>query len=361
MVRGELDAADEALEPALAGAERIGDRRLVYEGLTQRASMLAERGRLVEAIVLWEGAIRGLEAAGDEQLADNAWVDLAVWSIDIDPAAALSAHQAIIERQRRKGDRRTRATVVGNAAEIAVGSGEWDWAVAQLTDVLGDDQSPSDRVVTMEQLTIIAALRGQPEAEARLAEAKALAGDNPTLLDILDDRTATIEWVAGRHREAATIWRHYAGWSNLNATSALPRAARASLWAGDITGARADLDALVATGVHGAVIDAWLATIGAGIAAAEGRIGDARREHREALTRWRALGQPWFESLTCLDLVLLLDVADLDVDAAAERAREVFTQLGAWPFMDMLDTRLARAGGKAPATRPVSTTELVRG
>jgi len=154
---------------------------------------------------------------------------------------------------------------------------------------------------------------------------------------------------------------NYAGWSNLNATSALPRAARASLWAGDITGARADLDALVATGVHGAVIDAWLATIGAGIAAAEGRIGDARREHREALTRWRALGQPWFESLTCLDLVLLLDVADLDVDAAAERAREVFTQLGARPFLDILDTRLARDGGKAPATRPVSTTELVRG
>ena len=53
----------------------------------------------------------------------------------------------------------------------------------------------------------------------------------------------------GRYDEASESWRRYAGWSLLNSTSALPRSGRAQLWADNVAGARADLEATIATGL----------------------------------------------------------------------------------------------------------------
>jgi class 3 adenylate cyclase/tetratricopeptide (TPR) repeat protein len=348
-------------EEVLAVAERIGDRLLILETMFTKGSFLAEEGRVVEALALIEAAASGLTAAGREDLAEGAWGEYAVWSIDADPAKALAVTRRLVELSRRTGSRRNLSINASNGAEIAISTGEWDWAVATTQEVLHDDLSPIDRSMAMEQLTIIQALRGEDPAP-RIAEARALAGENAELIQLLDDRLATAAFVAGRYDEATAHWRHYAGWSLLNSTSALPRSGRARLWAGDAAGARADLESTLATGLHGPTVDACVATLNAGLDAAEGRTPEARRGYRDALARWRDLGLTWFEALTCLDMVLLLGPHDPDAADAADRARAVFTQLCARPFLTKLDEALAGAdgspepGGSRPVTRPAGAT-----
>jgi len=253
-------------------------------------------------------------------------------------------------------DGRTRlVSVIGPAG---IGAGDWGAPLEDAARLLRDDLETSDWILLTEQFTIAALLRGDPQAAAMLDQARAMAGDNPAMVDLLDDRMAYAAWVVDDQREASARWRHYAEWSFLNAAAALPRAARAGLWAGDVDSARRDLEATIATGLHGKVIDAQLATMRAGIAVLEGRTGEARAGYRDAIGRWRELRQDWFEALTCLDLVLLLGPDDPDAAAATDRAREVCERLGARPFLERLDAALAPAGsvgnisGAASLTRP---------
>ena len=98
---------------------------------------------------------------------------------------------------------------------------------------------------------------------------------------------------------------------------------------------------------HGPVVDMHRRTILAGLAALEGRPGDALAAFREALAGWRDLGSPWREALTAITMATLLETADPEVRAAAETAREILVRLGAAPFIARLDEALARSSDRA--------------
>ena len=345
-----LEEAERMIEPAIAGAERLGDRGLILDSITVLAAIVADRGRVVQALILLDGVARQAEAVGRSDLADRARSNFAVWSMDDDPVAALAAYRVNMEHERRTGDLRALLLSVANAAEIALAAGDWDRPLEEAAALLRDDLEVADWVLITEQLTIVALMRGDPAGTAMLDQALAHASGNQSLGDLLDDRVAFAAWIAGDVETAIRSWRHYAEWSPLNAPATLPRAARAGLWVGDLESVRHDLDATIATGVHGTVIDAQLVTLRAGIAALEGRVDDSRIHYRDALTRWRELRQEWLEALTCLDLVSLLGPDDPDAPAAADRAREVFERLGARPFLERLDAALAD-GGRAAAPR----------
>lgn len=323
--------------PAIAGLERLGDRALILDALRHFAGTAAERGRVVQALVVLDGVIRQAEAIGRIDIADMARSDLAVWSIDDDPMTALAAYAICIEHERRRGDRRALVFSTTNAAEVAVGAGDWGAPLEQTARLLQEDLEPSDWMIVSEQLTIVALLRGEDAAADLIAQARSVAGDNKAFLDQLDDRLGFAAWIAGGATEAIRHWHHYAEWSFLNAPACYPRAARAALWAGDLDGAREDLRLLRDTGVHGKAIEASVLAIAAGVAALEGRVGEARTGFRDARARWKALRQEWYEALTCLDQVLLLGPDDPDAGSAAARAREVFERLGAKPFLARLE------------------------
>ncbi|MFN8622986.1 MAG: adenylate/guanylate cyclase domain-containing protein [Chloroflexota bacterium] len=353
------------LEDTLVAAERLGDRVLILELMSTKASFMTEIGRTVEGLAILEAAAQGLTSLGREDLAAGAWGDYAVWSIDTDPAKALEVIRRLVDLARRTGNRRTLTINASNGAEVAIATGEWDWALTTMREVLRDDLSPSDRQTALEQPAIIEALRGG-DPTPLIDEARALTGGLLEELNHLDDRLATAAFVAGRYDEASRIWRHYAEWSLLNSTTALPRSGRAQLWAGDVAGARADLEATIATGLHSPSMDAGVATLQAGLDALEGRAAEARRGYRDARTQWRDLNLTWLEALTCLDQVLLLGPDDPDAEDAADRARDVFTRLGARPFLAKLDEALAgspvtpdrstaRTTGKGAASATPST------
>jgi hypothetical protein len=78
----------------------------------------------------------------------------------------------------------------------------------------------------------------------------------------------------------------------------------------------------------------------AGLAALEGRVEAATEAYREAIEAWRALDCTLDLALCELDLVLLLGSDHPDATAGKE-ARDIFTELGAKPFLE----RLNRAAG----------------
>jgi hypothetical protein len=161
---------------------------------------------------------------------------------------------------------------------------------------------------------------------------------------------------AGELAAARAGWHRVAEHSIGNIPDAITRSARAALWLRDVPAARAELATLDAAGVHGLAVDADRTTIRAGIAALEGRDGEALSLYRDALQAWRDLGTTWDEALCGLDMALLLDPSDPDVRAAAEASREILVRLGAAPFIERLDAAVgtssvvpAGALGQAPA------------
>jgi hypothetical protein len=82
----------------------------------------------------------------------------------------------------------------------------------------------------------------------------------------------------------------------------------------------------------------------AGMAALEGRAEQASQAYREAIEAWRALECPLDLALCELDFVLVLS-PDHGCASAAKEAREIFTELGAKPFLERLDQATGLAGG----------------
>ena len=93
----------------------------------------------------------------------------------------------------------------------------------------------------------------------------------------------------------------------------------------------------------------WMAavrlTAEAGLAAMEGRRDEAATAYSRALDAWRAIDSPLDLALCALDRAIL---CGLDAAPAGEEdeAREIFTRIGATPFLARLD-RAAAAARKA--------------
>ncbi|MFN8622983.1 MAG: AAA family ATPase [Chloroflexota bacterium] len=340
--REEPRPAMAVLDGILEPAERGGHRRLTLEGLILRASTSCDLGRLLEGRLLLDACAREAEAQGWLDLVVLARGDLAVYLNGDDPRTAVSQIRALLELARRLSRRRAIVVNTLNAAENAIRVGEWDWAEAALAAELREDLAAGERVMLLDPALQLRALRGQDHGSL-LQEAEDLSADKPAFLDQLLDRRAVVAWVEGRYAEASASWRRFAATSSLNAPVALPKSARARLWDRDVAGAKEDLAAIDALGARGRATDASRLTISAGIAAFDGDAAEARRLYREARAAYVDLGVIWDEALMCLDQALLLGPDDPDTAEAAERAREIFTQLGAAPFLAKLDEALDQA------------------
>jgi tetratricopeptide (TPR) repeat protein len=220
--------------------------------------------------------------------------------------------------------------------------------VVELGPALADELEASDRYTMLGVSIAIRALRGEPVA-GLLADLTGLVGasTDPTPLSSLEATKALEAFATGRLADARVAWLRVAELSANNLPVSLARAARSALWLRDAAAARADLDALDASGVHGRAVEADRATIRAGIASLDGRPADAVASYRDALRSWRDLGLAWDEALAGIDMALLLDPTDPFVRAAGEGAREILFRLEAAPFIARLDAALARPADHA--------------
>ncbi|TME09605.1 MAG: hypothetical protein E6I65_10425 [Chloroflexi bacterium] len=343
-------------ERVLEVAEREELTELAADTLITKGTALDNLGRHFEAIALIEAARRLLERSGNDALVTRAINNLSSVLADDDPRAGLQAARDGLEVMARRGERGF--TLVDNAAAGALRSGEWDWALAQLEAAAPEETDPIAHGAALAGILQIRAFRGIPiddltaELAATMERADSMSHEAFVALAQAYAAFAGGDLSAARKgaRRYAEIWPQGGadGWR---------LAARAAIWAGDVEGARTDLEGLEGLHRRGRGVRLERLTIEAGIAALEGRSGEALATYREVLRGWDDLGLPWDRSLCAIDMATILDPSEAEVVAAGSQARAALEQLGARPFLARLDAALNRPRDRS---EPVDTPAKAR-
>jgi tetratricopeptide (TPR) repeat protein len=270
---------------------------------------------------------------------------------EVDNQGAYRCFLEGLELARRVGHRQLAREFVNNVGYTSFLTGDWERGLAELDATLEEDLETNGRIWLTSNALIIRASRGDPidEALAELDKLATLVSD-PHVLTAPHDTHANFAQAHGHFEDAQRHWLEIAkAWSS-QAPASYYQAARPALWAGDLAALErysADLDA---TGVHGPVVEARRQNVRAGLAALRGNKREALTLYKEALATWRDLKVTWEEALTGLDMATILDSSDADVQAAVRSTREIFSRLGAKPYLERLETVAARAA-PTPANR----------
>jgi tetratricopeptide (TPR) repeat protein len=354
MVHDQWQRAVEVADRALAAAERSDLVAIVADTLITRGVALGMAGRGYEGTGAIQAGIDLAQANGFAAIASRGLHNLSVRLTDTDPRADLDASRASLALAARLGDRAGYAFTLWGATEAAVDTGDWDWARAEIEAAM--ETAPGE--LELAWLTIgrlmIGSLRGEDLAEEATWLERFFGGsdDSKWREELLYVRFWTA-FGAGRLADAYDAAMPPGRGHAPDQRHLYPYAAICALWEHDRERASTALADLDSAGAHGRVVDMNRRTIQAGLAALEGRTGDALSNFREALAGWRTLGSPWREALTGITMATLLEPADPEVRAAAGTAREILVRLGAAPFIARLDAALARSPDRTgPAAAP---------
>jgi len=336
---------------ALAAAERADLAAVVADLLVTKGTALGALGHGYESLAEIEGGLRLADRLHLGVTSLRARLNLGTVLAQFgDFTDAFENDRAGLAEARRLGQRRLTIVFLTNAAEDAIPTGDWAWAIPELDELLDGDLEPDDRTLVLGSLIQLRSWRGEPVDEL-LGELERLVEDST------DPSTVYLGAVGRANRalslndltEASAAYRRAAALTATNAPSCHVLAARADILVGDAAAASASLDALDATGVHGPVIDARHVSIRAGLAALDGRPADAMVMYRDAMRRFRDLGLPIDGVFTAIEMATRLDPADQEVGAATEWAREILTRLGARPFLERLEAASRRGTASVAA------------
>ncbi len=346
--RPAIEVADAVLETA----ERLEVLWVLADTLVTKGSALANIGRPREGIALLRAGLELAEQGDLHEIASRARHNLGGSLYDLDPVAGLRLSRENLAASQRLGWRVP--TVAYNAAWQATWCGDWDWALSEAAELLETGLEREDRLNLLAIGIWIGSWRGETVADA-LAEFERLAVGltNPAEVSQLHETRSVVTLAAGRLSEAR-VEAHEASRYVPLAPNILRLAARAALWGRDAEGARAAADALERTGARGPIVDAARVTVRAGLAALGGSPDEAIRAYRDVLRRWRDLRLPLDEAFTAIEMATLLDPATPEVQAAAERAREILVPLRAQPFLDRLEVAMAGRRQPDPDGQPVT-------
>ena len=339
LVAERLERAIEIADRVLVPAERLDLVSTICRALAAKGSALMNSGHNYEGMNTLRGVIGLAEARGLTEIAMRARIALAAGLGHRDPLEALTMNRALLEESRRAGLRSQAIIVVGNGAEAARTVGDWDWAETEAGALLASDIDREDRIWLLAQALIIGRLRGEArmEAQAEFDRLVAQVLDQSVQQTDIRDLEAWSALLDGRLREASRQWESTAGASPLNAPSALALAGRAHLWAGDLAGARAAFEAGDATSVHGPFVEARRTALAAGIAALEGRTGEALALFERARDQMRDAKALFELALVGVDMAALLDPSAPAVGAGIAESRQILEQLRAAPLLARLD------------------------
>jgi tetratricopeptide (TPR) repeat protein len=276
-----------------------------------------------------------------------------------DPRTSVDVAREGIEIARRYGLRGPTVVMATNGVESAIRAGEWEWASAELHELLAMDLDDVREAIALALWVTLRALRGEDLG----SDVQRVNGfvDQDDTLHMTAARDAMHAWIADAAGDGASTyraWMSVADESPLNEPQALMLAGRAAITAGEFGAAQAALDRLDRVGAHGGLLEADRRTILAALAASEGRRSEAIAEFREALRRWRDMRMD-FEIARCgLEFVTQLP-DEPEAREAAEEARRIFETLRARPYLARVNAALGkpaagrgRRSASAPAGEP---------
>ena len=354
--RRAIEVIDSILEPA----ERANLVPIVADALISRGSALTKIGRDYEGVGAIETGLRLAVSHDLQRVALRARTNLGAFQIIRDPAAALETLRTGIAEATRLGLRQGVVHMFIGAADAALDTGEWDWAIGELQGLLSGDLDREDRAGILSKIAIFKVFRGEP-VEDDLDEFGRLtsASSDLAIVSLGHELRSSIAWIGGRLEAAHDELREAAQLNGQYAPSWYPAAARLALWRKDAEAASLDLDDLDAIAAHGPTIEVRRRAVQAGIAGLGGRTAEALALYRDVLRSCRDLGLVWDEALCGLDMAIILDPNDPEVTSAGNRAREILMRLGAGPLVERLDaTAAARSSGPTPPQSPASPSRV---
>jgi class 3 adenylate cyclase/tetratricopeptide (TPR) repeat protein len=345
LLLGRGEDAIHVVDDILPTAERLELTRETIELLVTRGPALVGIGRLREAIVTLVGAVAACSSYGLTDVGLRARVNLSFAAAGEDPELAYRVAREGHELTLRFGMRGYAFYMLGNAAELAVRLGDWDWALPEVE-------------------AAVAATEKDLAARMRLAEIRGLRGldvesDFQTLADLtaemtevqarasVDETRALVALARGDHRAALELARRSYEQNVAPDATAPQTAMRAAASLGDAQGVT---DALrVLEGQPGRVAATIRCEGEAALAALDGRRTEAIAGFTDAGRRWRELGFDFEAAVCALNFVTALGGSEPEAGAAADDARAVFERLGAQPFQKLLADAMGAATSGQPA------------
>ncbi len=329
------------LERLLPAAERLDMLPEIAKALLRRAGGLWRTDRAREAMIVLRGTHELAMANGLVDVGRSSRTQLTFYEQFDDPVAGLAMAREGLEIAARQGSSMYGFLMVGNGVGCAIRTGEWIWADALLADWLAIESTVFAYLELYVDRAILSALRGaDPSADIDDAERRVAGVSDNQFASYVHWARAWESFSSGRLDDASRWAFTAVDETSLFGPLALPLAARAALWAGSLPLAAEAARRIEASVYRGQAIGLDLATIRAGIAALEGRRGDAIAAYRDVLRGWRAAGLVFDEAQATVDMATVLAPTEAEMpeaETAIDEARAALVRLGARPFLERLD------------------------
>jgi class 3 adenylate cyclase/tetratricopeptide (TPR) repeat protein len=358
MRRMNADRSVELSERVLPLAAAAGNDAVVLDLLITRGVSLSGQQRTLEAITILTGA---LEVARRHELPDaitRAATNLGFVLAPDDSAAAYAVSRQGLEEATRFGIVWAIRYLLGNAVDGAIDVGDWDWALEAMADREFLLVEPAERLWFGVYGTFIREFRGEDTGQLAQELFESSRDIDDHQFRVLGGwALAAYNLVRDRHADQVGLIDSLIAVGPSGAETA-PFGVRSAIWHGDLPTARRMRDAFtVAQG--GRRNGAFLTTMDAGIAALEGRAGDAASLYREAERAFGELGLPIWLALVKMDRLATHSVSPSDRARVADEARQILAGLRAQGLIDRLDAILAAGPPPSSALPATDATRAV--
>jgi tetratricopeptide (TPR) repeat protein len=325
-------------ELALTFAEQLDDTTLLAQALGARSFALFFRGRHREAAMLARGMVTLAIEAGSLREQAVALLGLSLYALPDDPHETFTVALESAEISRRAGLRGIEDTNLMNCAETAIELGRWEEARSMLKE-LATRIRQKEPLEWLDYLNaMLLALSGEGDAAVAIVESKPINEMDATMAGTTTrlHAHAMVHYATGYFEGARDLASRAVEMDpvGINSPAAIALQARASIWMHDVDGLRRAFQSSHA--VRGRWMAAARAEMEAALAALEGRPTEAGELYTMAIDSWRALNCTLDVAITELELVHLLGSEHPDAVSAKE-ARDIFTQIGALPYLARLD------------------------
>jgi tetratricopeptide (TPR) repeat protein len=338
----ENDSAITRANEALAIAEPRRLTRIIAEAFINKAAALGASGGIREPEVLMSAAIELAAEAGDTTLELRARNNFAAVLSVNDGDRSQAVLREAYALATRLGVSQMSQWIIGAIASGAVAEGlDWDDSVQGLDAELELTRSAADRSRLLSVRVIFMRWRGE-DVEEVLAEIEANAGSisDPDADAWLTYYGAITPLLEGRTDEAFAACRRALVYQSANRTDFRFGLALSAHLARDLEVAREALEGLGDETMVGYLVEGVAAVSAGGVAALEGRRGDALTHFRSAIHAFERSGNRFYVALTQLDALSLMPEEPAITDWADE-ARERFRIIKAPPLLALLDAAVA--------------------